>query len=365
MKRSTLSTRAVAVLGSGIIVAAMLSACGGSKSAAAAGVGSSGSLLLSTESNREDQLVTAAKKEGTLNWVTSFAGPVVNDIVKGFQAKYPFIKVTVNRGDEGVIIPQAVQAISAGKSAGDVFEVTASGALEFKDAGLLVPYESPNASTIPAQYLVKDSNGHDLLLTDRISYVSFGYNKSKVPASAVPKTLNDLLNPALAGKMAIENNTTSEDWIGAVIHQLGQQQGEAFLQQLAAQKVSETALSGSALMGLVASGQYGASPSVFHNHEQQAEAKGDPVGWVPLDPVVANVGQLGVLAKATHPASAMLFIDFLTSDEGQQVLEKQQYTPPEAKQPFEAWVPSAGAASAEDFNNQLKSWSALQKKYFG
>jgi ABC-type Fe3+ transport system substrate-binding protein len=165
--------------------------------------------------------------------------------------------------------------------------------------------------------------------------------------------------------MAIENNTTSEEWIGAIIHSMGQTQGEQFLAQLAKQKISETALSGSALMGLVASGQYAASPSVFHNHEQQASAKGDPVDWVPLDPVVANVGQLGVLSKARHPASAMLFIDYLTSADGQKVLEGQQYTPPEAKQPFEAWIPSAGAASANAYNDSLKQWAALQKKYFG
>jgi iron(III) transport system substrate-binding protein len=181
----------------------------------------------------------------------------------------------------------------------------------------------------------------------------------------VPKTLNDLLNPALKGKLALETDTTSEEWIGAVLHKMGQTAGEAFLQKLAAQNVSQTALSGSALMGLVATGQYGASPSVFHNHQQQDAAKGSPVAWAPLDPVVANVGQLGILANTPHPASAALFIDWMTSAAGAKVLESQLYTPPQAKQPFTAWVPSQGVTDANAYNAELKSWAALQKKYFG
>jgi iron(III) transport system substrate-binding protein len=119
------------------------------------------------------------------------------------------------------------------------------------------------------------------------------------------------------------------------------------------------------MMGLVASGQYAASPSVFHNHEQQNAQKGAPVDWVPLGPVIANVGQLGILKNAAHPAAAMLFIDFMTGSDGQKVLEDDLYSPPEQKQPFDAWIPSEGATSANAFNAQLKTWADLQKKYFG
>jgi iron(III) transport system substrate-binding protein len=364
VKRQTLSRRRVV---SGACVAitalALVTACSSGKSKTAAS--GTGNLLLTTASDRQTQLVNAAKSEGTLNWTTSFAGPVVDAIVKGFETAYPGVKITVNRGDESVIIPQAVQEIGANKPAADVFEVTASGALEFNDAGVLQPYLSPNAANIAAEYKVMDSSGKDdLLLTDRISYISFGYNTTKVDAASVPKTLEDLLSPGLTGKMALETDTTSEEWIGAVLHKMGQSAGEAFLQKMSAQKVSQTALSGSALMGLVATGQYAASPSVFHNHEQQAAAKGSTVGWVPLDPVVANVGQLGILKNAAHPAAAMLFIDYLTSSAGQTVLQSQQYSPPEQKQPFTAWVPSQGAKSADAYNTELKSWAALQKKYF-
>lgn len=348
-------------------MAATLSACGsGADSSSGGASGSAASLLTSTATDRETQLVAAAKQEGTLNWATSLAGPVVDAIIAAFQKQYPDIHVTVNRGDEGSIIPQAIQEITAKKPGGDVFEVTATGALQLKDAQVLVPYASPNAAAISPEFKVVDDKGHNLLLSDRVSYISFGYNTNMVPPDAVPKTLEDLLNPALAGKLAVETDTTSENWIGAVLHKMGQSAGEAFLQKLGAQQhVAQTALSGSALMGLVATGQYAASPSVFHNHQQQNAEKGAPVEWVPLEPVVANVGQLGIFANTPHPASAMLFIDFLTGTTGQQVFESQQYTSPEAKQPFISWIPTEGAKDAKTFNDQLKQWTALQKKYFG
>lgn len=359
--------RGIAVLCACVAATLTLTACGGGTGAASGSAGGSGAALLtSTATDRDSQLVAAAKKEGTLNWVTSLAGPVVSAIVAAFEKQYPFIHMTVNRGDEGAIVPQAIQEITARKPAGDVFEVTASGALELKDAGALVPYVSPNAGGIPQEFKVLDGSGHDLLLTDRISYISFGYNTKLVPANAVPKSLQDLLNPALANKLAVETDTTSEEWIGAVLHKMGPQAGEAFLRKLAAQQhVSQTSLSGSALMGLVATGQYAASPSVFHNHQEQNADKGAPVAWVPLDPVIANVGQLGILANTPHPASAMLFVDFLTSSAGQKVLESKRYSPPEQKQPFTAWIPSQGAKDANAYNDELKQWAALQKKYFG
>lgn len=351
--------RAAAGASVALLLTGLLAACGSSS-----GGGGDSSLLTSTASDRTAALVKQAKSEGTLNWDTSLAGPVVNTLISDFEKKYPGIHVSVNRADEGVIIPQAVQEIGAGKAAADVFEATASGALEFKDAGVLQPYDEPNAAHLDAKWKVS-SGKHLVLVTDRISYISFGYNSTKLAANAVPKTIDNLLDPTLKGKMAMETDTTSEEFIGAILHAKGQAAGEAFLKKLAAQKVAQTALSGSAMMGLVASGQYASSPSVFHNHQQQNKANGAPVDWVPLQPVIANVGQLGILKNAAHPAAALLFIDYMTGAQGQKVLESELYSPPEQQQPFASWIPSAGAKSADAYNQELKSWATLQKKYFG
>lgn len=339
--------------------------------AAACSSGSSGSgsttsaaaLLTDQSSSQQAQLVTEAKQEGSLSWVTSLAGPVVDAVVHAFNQQYPSIKVNVTRGDEASIIPQALQELQAHKSAPDVFEVTSTGALEFTSAGVLTPFYDPASAQIPAQYQVK-SGSDDTLVTDRVSYISLGYNTKKVPSGAAPKSLSDLLSPSLAGDLALETDTTSEEWIGGVLHLMGQGKGTQFLKQLSAQHVAQTSVSGAALMGLVASGQYGIC-TCFHNHEQQDASQGSPVAWTPVEPVIANVGELGILQNSPHPAAALLFIDFLTGTAGQKVLTSEDYTPPEDKQPFTSWIPTSGATSATAYNQTLQSWTSLQKQYFG
>jgi iron(III) transport system substrate-binding protein len=340
-----------------------VAACSSSGSSGSGSATSAAALLTDQSSSQQAQLVTEAKQEGSLSWVTSLAGPVVDSVVHAFNKQYPSIKVSVTRGDEDSIIPQAIQELQAHKSAPDVFEVTSTGALEFNSAGVLTPFYDPAAAQIPDRYQAK-SGSDDTLVTDRVSYISLGYNTKKVPASDAPKSLSDLLSPSLAGDLALETDTTSEEWIGGVLHVMGQAKGTQFLKQLSEQHVAQTSVSGAALMGLVASGQYGIC-TCFHNHEQQDAAEGSPVAWTPVEPVIANVGELGILSGSPHPAAALLFIDFLTGAAGQKVLASEDYTPPEDKQPFASWIPTSGATSATAYNQTLQSWTALQKQYFG
>jgi len=46
------------------------------------------------------------------------------------------------------------------------------------------------------------------------------------------------------------------------------------------------------------------------------------VDWRPLEPVVTTVAYSGLLAKAPHPHAALLFIDYIHSKEGQQLMMK-------------------------------------------
>src|SRR5262249_17989297 len=50
--------------------------------------------------------------------------------------------------------------------------------------------------------------------------------------------------------------------------------------------------------------------------------KGAPVEWRPLEPVVTTVGSSALIVKSPNPHTALLFIDFLLSKEGQLLIMK-------------------------------------------
>ena len=128
----------------------------------------------------------------------------------------------------------------------------------------------------------------------------------------------DLLNPKWKGKMSIVSTTTGTRWIGSTLESFGRE----YLDKLAEQDVKVQNMSGAALSGLVVSGEVPLSPTIFDANITQAKQKGAPVEWRPLEPVVTTVAYAGLTLKAPHPHAALLYLDWLHSKEGQQMIQK-------------------------------------------
>ena len=118
--------------------------------------------------------------------------------------------------------------------------------------------------------------------------------------------------------MAITSTTTGVRWIGNVLDFMGRD----YLEKMSEQEVSVQDMAPAALIGLVSSGEVPLSPTIFDANVTLAKEKGAPVEWRPLEPVVATVGSAALMSKAPNPHTALLFIDFLLSKEGQQLIMK-------------------------------------------
>ena len=118
--------------------------------------------------------------------------------------------------------------------------------------------------------------------------------------------------------MAITSTTTGARWVGNVL----ESQGREFLDKLADQDLSVQDMAPAALINLVVSGEIPLSPTIFDANVTLAKQKGAPVEWRPLEPVVTTVGSAALLAKAANPHTALLFIDYLLSKDGQQLIIK-------------------------------------------
>jgi iron(III) transport system substrate-binding protein len=102
--------------------------------------------------------------------------------------------------------------------------------------------------------------------------------------------------------------------------------------------------------------------SIFRNHVLVAQSKGAPTEWRPLDLTVANAGGSALPAHAVRPHAALLFIDYMLSADGQQILEEKfRYASSTKNYPFKRWYPEKGLTVAK-FEKQFNKWQKLLRQ---
>jgi iron(III) transport system substrate-binding protein len=272
-------------------------------------------LALYQGADREKILIDGAKREGQFTLYTSHTW--FRTFVKEFEKKYPFVKASEWRNDSKNVLRKVFEEAKAGRLLVDVVETTADGMGVMKREGLFQEYYSPEARHYPNELKPRGKSGF-FYLPDRETYNSLGFNTKIVPPATAPRTLRDLIDPKWKGKMAITTTTTGVRWVGNALENMGRE----YLEKMAEQDVSVQDMAPAALINLVASGEIPLSPTIFDANVTLAKQKGAPVEWRPLEPVVTTVGSAGLLAKAAHPHAALLFIDYLLSKEGQQLIMK-------------------------------------------
>jgi iron(III) transport system substrate-binding protein len=310
--------------------------------------------------DRQQMLESGAKAEGAVTWYTVLAGDVVDALAKGFQERYPDIKVDANRPTGQRAITIKVTEETQGKHY--TVDVVQSGLTDLlpirDDLKGLTPYYSPLAKGRPERALTPASAGLDWWINDSDSYIGFAYNTNAIPASSVPKTNKDLLNPALKGKMAVVS-TSGVPWVGDLIAH----EGEPFLQQLSKQDIAVHEISAKALSDLVVSGEVAASPNIYSSHAAQAIAKGAPIKWVPLEPVLDGAYSTAIASHAPHPHAALLFADFILGEDGQKILGSFLYGNPAKDPGFTGWVAGQGETSSQ-FEKDYNHWQDVFDKSF-
>ena len=286
-----------------------------STAGAAAAPMSISQLALYQGADREKILIEGAKKEGAFMLYGSHSWYRI--MIKEFEKKYPFLKVNDYRTDGRNLIKRSVEESKAGQYIADVIATTGEQMDAMKREGIFQEHHVPDARFYPEDVKVKGKNGF-YYVGHYETYVSLGFNTSLIPMAEAPKSMMDLLNPKWKGMMSIVNTTTGTRFIGNTLEAFGRD----YLEKLAEQEVKVQNMAGAALCGLVVSGEVPMSPTIFDANVTQAKQKGAPVEWRPLEPVVTTVAYSGLTVKAPHPHAALLFIDWMHTKEGQQLMMK-------------------------------------------
>ena len=294
-------------------------------------------LALYAGADREQMLSAGAKREGKLVWYTALAGGSYKDLAQAFQNKYG-VQVEAYRGTSKDLISKFLAEAQAKRYLMDVVESSPPILMLMQALKMLQPFANPYVAKLIPDAREEAGKGAVFYATVRESYMGFAFNKQKLPAAAVPKSYDDLLKPALKGRMSFVTTDTGTRTVGAMLRV----KGEEYLKRLRVQEITMHSISGQALNDFIISGEVEASPTIFRNHALVAAAKNAPLVWLPMDIVPASAGSAGLSTQAPHPHAAVLFVDFLFSPDGQKSLEAYDYGSPAKEYGFKRWYPEKG-----------------------
>jgi len=311
-------TRWAGLLATTVVVLAACSAGGGS-SAAPSAEASSGS----TEGGPSQELIDAAKAEGTL---TTIALPHdwcnYGAMIEGFKAKYGLevneLNPDAGSGDE-------IEAIKANKDnpgpqAPDVIDVGITFGDSAKAEGLIQPYKVSTWDTIDEA--LKDPDGY--WYGDYFSILTFETNKAAVPNT--PQDWADLLKPEYKNQVALAGDPRASSQAINAVYAAALANGGSlddaapgldFFKQLndAGNFVPTIAKPGTI--------DTGATPITIRWAYNALGHKDQAAGNPEIEVVVPKAGRFlgayvqAISAYAPHPNAAKLWMEYLYSDEGQ------------------------------------------------
>jgi iron(III) transport system substrate-binding protein len=148
------------------------------------------------------------------------------------------------------------------------------------------------------------------------------YNTAIVSKGSLPRTYHDLLKPEWKGKLGLE--AEDFDWFGQVVTELGEEQGLKLFREIVATNGVSVRKGHTLLNNLVVAGEVPLALTMYGFIAEQAKAKGGPLDWFVIPPLIARPTAAGVARNSPHPNAAVLFYDFLLGD-AQPILAGRQF----------------------------------------
>src|SRR5262249_26144657 len=151
----------------------------------------------------------------------------------------------------------------------------------------------------------------------RYNMLVLGWNTNLVSAAEAPRRYEDLLDPKWRGKLGME--AEDQIWLATLMEHWGEARGQEFFKRITEQQLL-IRKGHTLLANLVVAGEVPLTPTLYNHRPEVLKRRGAPIDWRPLEPVVAVAHVISLPRAAPHAHAAMLFIDYLLSTEGQQVL---------------------------------------------
>ena len=282
-----------------------------------------------------DEIVGGAKREGKLRVSSGLEPPNFTPLIAAFKQKFPFITdVHVEEITTDTFQKFLLEIRSGQAKEWDIIHIP----LEFgKD---YMPYLMKHDILGMAQQgvikidprMVHSRERNIVGVTSAISAAA--YNRKLIPEDRVPARWDDFLRPEFKGKKFVLDLVPRQ--LAGLVPAWGLEPTLDFARKLAAQQPI-WGKGGARVTNSVATGEYSLYLGPNFSTVKRAMTK-DPTGALSyriVEPVVTNIGHhsTGTLKTANHPHAALLWLEFLASPEGQEIIDKYEplkaslYTP--------------------------------------
>lgn len=263
-------------------------------------------------SDRDVRLLEKARLEGKVVLYTSMATTESVPLAHAFEKKYG-VKVELWRAVSEKVVQRAVAEGLAKRFAVDVIETNGPEMEMLTRENLFSSFHSPYIEDLPPVAVPS----HRKWISDRLNFFVVAFNTNLIRREELPKTYEGFLDPKWKGKIGVE--ATDSEWLATITKQWGPERGQDFFRRLAEMK-PDVRKGHNLLSELVSAGEVPVGLTVYNAYIESMKRKGAPVDWAPVDPVVGRPQGIGVARNAPHPHAALLFADFVLSQEGQELL---------------------------------------------
>ena len=266
-----------------------------------------------TGADRTERLIAGAKKEGSLTLYSSAQVAVMTAVGKAFETKYG-VKVNLWRGASEQIFARVQAEARAGRLVADVMETAGPSMEAVNRVGLLQDIVTPVTSELmPEAYRA----GRPWIVS-RLSVFTVAYNTNLVRKADVPSSYEGFLDPKWKGKLGIEAD--DNNWLMTATGVIGEAHAPMLLRDIVTRNGISVRKGHSLMATLVVSGEVPVALTAYVDEIDALKKTGAPIDYVFAAPTVAMPTAVGVFKRAPHPHAAVLFADFVLSEEGQRVL---------------------------------------------
>jgi iron(III) transport system substrate-binding protein len=259
-----------------------------------------------------------ARKEGEVVWYAAMASDRAAEVIRAFESKHAFLKVRFQPGGASRQLDQLLVEHRTKKYQADIINTRRSFVLVMAKAGAIARYRTPSRVVLRDGFTDKEGYVNGIYAQPRV----FLFNTRMVSRDKAPKSFDDLLDPQWKGKLGMD--TTDYDWIAALIDYYGRSKAVEFAGQLSKQQLNMRR--GPTLLAqLAVAGEFPIVIDAFPEEVLQLKNAKAPVDFTFSEPFVAvkTPTTISISAGAPHPNAAALFVDFLLSKPGQEIMASQ------------------------------------------